>query len=167
MRQDARTLSGQNLAWPAASVTVQFLRRQGEGYPHTKFRRVAPSREDDALRRRGCAGAGLIAIKIHNKHGILALHQLAVISAGHGQKPGEISPVPARGRAAFHIHQHRDLHFHTATPDKVTGSRNPRNPPIHQQGRQIRRRAGAIAADIRPIRQDRNHRAGRQDRFLG
>lgn len=160
-------LTGQNLAWSAASVAVQFLRRQGKGYPHAKFRRVAPGREDDALRCRGYAGAGLIAIKIHNKHGILALHQLAVISAGHGQEPGEIRPIAARGRAAFHIHQHRDLHFHTAAPDKVTGSGDPRNPPIHQQGGQIRRRAGAIAADIRPIRQDRNHRAGRQHRFLG
>lgn len=157
----------QNLARPTAAVAVQLLSGQGKGYPHAVFGWAAPGGEDDGLRRGGHAGAGLIAIKIHGKPGVLAFHQLAVIAAGDRQEPGEIRPIAPRGRAAFHIHDDGDFHFHPAAPDKVAGSGNPRDPAIHQQRGQIRRCAWAIAADIRPIRQNRNRRAWRQHGFLG
>ncbi len=76
------------LTRPAAAVAVQFLGAQGEGNPHPVFRRVAPGLESNGFRRRGDAGTGLIALKIHQKQRFLALNQLAVIAAGDGQEPG-------------------------------------------------------------------------------
>jgi len=156
-----------DLTRPSAAVTVQFLSTQGEGDPHPVFRRVAPGREDDTLGRGGNPRAGLIAFKIHRKQSVLALDQLAVIAAGHGQEPGEFSPIAARGGAAFHIHDGGDFYLHPAAAHEITGNPNPRHPAIHHHRRQIGRRAGAKARYIRPIRQNRNPWAGRQYGFLG
>ena len=152
-------------ARPAAAVAVQLLSGQGEGYPHPIFRRVAPGREDDALRRGGDPGAGLIALKIHRQQRILPLDQLAVITAGDRQEPGEFGPIPARSRATFHIHDGGDPHIHPAAPDIGAGHADPRHAAIHHHRRQIRRRARPVAGDIRPIGQDRHPGAGRQHRL--
>lgn len=155
------------LTRPAAAVAVQFLGAEREGYPHPVFRRVAPGGEHDALRRAGHPTAGLIALKIHRKQGVLALDQLAVIAAGDRQEPRQFRPIPARSRPAFHIHDGGDLHLHPAAPDVIAGDTHPRHPAIHNHGGQISRRAGLVASHIRPIGQDRHPWAGRQHSFLG
>ena len=83
------------LTRPAAAVAVPLLGRKSEGNPRPVFCRVAPGLEKDCLRRGGDAGAGLIALKIHQKQRFLALDQLAVITAGDRQEPGELCPIPA------------------------------------------------------------------------
>jgi 4-hydroxy-3-methylbut-2-enyl diphosphate reductase len=115
----------------------------------------------------GYPGAGLIALKIHQQQRVLALHQLAVIAAGDRQEPGEFRPIAARGGAAFHIHQDRDLHLDPAAPDKITGCIDPHDPAIHQHRGQIGRGAGPEAGHIRPIGQDRHPWAGCQHLLLG
>jgi len=82
------------LTRPAAAVAVQFLGAECEGNPHPVIRRVAPGWKDDALRRGGDAGAGLITLKIHHQPCVLAFNQLAVILTGDGQEPGEFRPIP-------------------------------------------------------------------------
>ena len=131
------------------------------------FRRVAAGGEHDALRRAGHPAAGLIALKIHRKQGVLALDQLAVIAAGDRQEPRQFCPIPARSRPAFHIHDGGDLHLHPAAPDVIASDTHPRDPAIHHHGGQISRRAGLVARHIRPIGQDRHPWAGRQHGFLG
>ena len=148
------------LTWPAAAVAVQFLRSQGEGYPHPVFRRVAPGGKDDGLGRGGDAGAGLITLEIHRKHGVLAFNQLAVIPAGDGQEPGELRTIRARSRAAFHIHDGGNFHLNPAAPDVIAGDTHARHAAIHDHGGQIRRRAGAKAGHIRSIGQDSYPGAG-------
>lgn len=155
------------LTRPAAAVAVQFLGAEREGNPHPVFRRVAPGREDDALWRCGDPGPGLIALKVHRKQRVLALHQLTVIAAGHRQEPGEFRPIAARSWPAFHIHQGRDLHLNPAAPDIITRCIHARDPAIHQHRGQIRRRAGPESGDVCPIGQNRHPWAGRQHGFLG
>jgi len=154
------------LTRPAAAVAVQLLSRQGEGNPYPVFCRVAPGLEDDALRRGGDAGAGLIALKIRCEQRILPLDQLAVIPTGHGQEPGELRPIPARSRPAFHIHDGGNFHLHPAATDVIAGDTNARHAAIHHHRGQIGRRAGAKAGDIRPIGQDGHPGAGGEHLLL-
>ncbi len=154
------------LTRPAATVAVQLLSGQGEGNPHPIFCRVAPGLEKDGLGRGGDAGAGLIALKIHQKQRFLALDQLAVIPAGDGEEPGELRPIPACSRAAFHIHDGGDFHLHPAATDVIAGDTNARHAAIHHHRGQIRRRTGAKAGDIRPIGQDGHPWAGGEHLLL-